>query len=173
MSPRQFGRDAGFHDRTHRLQVAGDCALHIVGAGTVNPLVIHEEGLGLVTAALKNGFLAAVGRIDMSVEQQLEPAAGAAQLADGVVTAFADFLKLGLEAHVFHVTDEKSRCFGLMPRRRRYVDKRSRQLDQAIALDVGQHFLPVAFAYRHSLASPLVAARTVAQRVHHVKFQLS
>ena len=85
--------EAGFHDRAYGLDVGGNCALHVVGSGAIDPFILDDVGLRLEATTCEDGLLAAVGGVEMAVEKELEAVAGPAQLAEGVVTALADFLQ--------------------------------------------------------------------------------
>jgi hypothetical protein len=142
--------EAGFHDRAYGLDVGGNCALHVVGSGAIDPFILDDVGLRLEATACEDGLLAAVRGVEMAVEQELEAVAGPAQLAEGVVAALADFLQTRVKPDAMHVIDQEARNIGFMAGWRRNVHEIACQLHDPVTFNVCQHPALVAFAYRHS-----------------------
>ena len=88
--------DAGLADRLRGDDVRPHGALHVERPHAVDPLVIDQGGLALVTDAAV-GLFRAKRRVQVAVEHQGLAAALPLQAADGVVTVVADGLQGGVK----------------------------------------------------------------------------
>ncbi len=121
--------------RAHRLDVAGDRALHVRDAEPVEPAVPLER-LRLEAGDVAEPRLAArVRRVEVAVEHQRLAAAGAGPDAERVRPPFLDLLPLHLQAERLEELDHQPRRRLLVAGEARHVDEPRGGLDEPVAVD--------------------------------------
>jgi hypothetical protein len=77
--------DLGLDDRPRDLDVRRDRALHVVDPGAVDPLAVDDVGMGLVAAAGQLRLLAAIGCVEVPIEDEVQAPAAVGEGSDRVI----------------------------------------------------------------------------------------
>ena len=143
---------AGVLQRAHRLDVAGDRALHVRDAEPVEPAVALER-LRLEAGDVAQPRLAAgVRRVEVAVEHERLPAARARPGPERVRASLLDLLPLHLQAERLVELDHQPRRRLLVAGEARHVDERATPSRRA---GRGRRFTaPAAHASKPPIRSP-------------------